>query len=119
MAVARATLGGSGEQRRRSTEMIKREEARETRDAARKHLAGQHFPEEPHAKRLGGPAGSNLQTQPPRPAHATIGKHGRQFPGHPCAGGPRRRQQRHTTVPTHLVSLSRAFPKPTLSQPYL
>src|SRR5712671_6920258 len=119
MAVARATLGGSGEQRRRSTEMIKREEARETRDAARKHLAGQHFPEEPHAKRLGGPAGSNLQTQPPRPAHATIGKHGRQFPGHPCAGGRRRRQQRNTTGPSKLVWLARVCQKLALSKPYV
>jgi len=33
-------------------------------------------------QRSGGPAGSNLyRRKPPMPAHATIGKHGSQFPG--------------------------------------
>src|SRR5712671_3122964 len=99
--------------------MIKRPEVRETRDEERKHQAGKHFPEEPHAKRPDGPAESNLQTQPPRPAHAAIGRHGRQFPGHRCAGGRRRRQQRNTTAPRSLLSLARVCQKLALSKPYV
>src|SRR6266403_5794340 len=103
MAVARATFGGSGEERRRSTEMIKRREARETRDAGRKHQAEKCFREEPHATRLAHPAGSNPETQAPKRAHVAIGKHGRQFPTHHCARGRRRRRQRNKAAPGSIV----------------
>src|SRR5882757_8751003 len=111
MAVARATFGGSGEERRRSTEMIKRREARETLDAGRKHQAEKCFPEEPHATRLADPAVSNPETQAPRREHAAIGKHGRQFPDHHYAGGRRRRRQQNKAAPGSLIWLARVCRK--------
>ena len=79
--------------------MIKRAEARATRDEERKHQAGKHFPEEPHAKRLGGPAESNLQMQPPRPAHAAIGKRGKRYPERHCDGAESCHHPQNTAAP--------------------
>ncbi len=91
--------------------MIKRRGAREKRDEGRKHQAERYFPEEQHARRLAGLAGSNLETQPPRLAHAEIGKRGTQFPNRRCAGAQRRRQQRNTTAPRSQVWLPRVCRK--------
>jgi hypothetical protein len=87
--------------------MIKRREGHETRDAGRNHQAEKYFPEEPDAKPLAETAGSNLATQPPKLAHAGIGKHDRQSPDRRCVGGETHRRPQNKTAPGSLIWLAR------------
>src|ERR1700687_3735623 len=118
MAAARATLGGSGEeQRRRSAEMITRWEGRGTRDAARKNLAENRFPEARRAGRLAALQESDAAAQRPGPARAATGKRDKQCPARWCAGERRRRHRRNTTGPRSPVSRALACRKSVLRYP--